>query len=624
MRHPFRLATRLLAFVAASLALPSTQASATAFDATGTLSYLGTAGGQQRFRFDYVLTNTGDPLGLTAFRVFFNSDPVTQLPSGDKATFVSSGAPGAWGDVFVLPKNANGQWYMEWNYDFVSPPGPLLLGESLPGFSVTFDWNDPTTIPPYQHAQASNGSAYDGFTQVVGLVDLNGTVGGHVTASCQGSSGPAAGVLVMLLHDSEVFASTNTDAGGGYSFPGIPVGTYTVVIVPPPGYGTVADNQVISLAQVDQVLAADFSMTCLLGTISGLVTGTCGETTTGLQGVTVDLFCGGHDGEDVLLAVTATDAPGAYSFPSVALGDYRVVIITPLGYIADAGSRQVQVAAAGTTVDATFHLSCQAIRSYPRSLGYWKHQVNAHLTGKGKAQESLTDMLRYTDLLLVHFNRNIVNPVVIYVPESNIPGDRLRKLQLLLTVNRGGTALDRAKQQLLALLLNVVSAKIAQTEVISNDGATVSQAITHANDLIQDGIASNDETAKTIAERINEGEKVPSGMVPVSTRIITYRLGDTRAETPALRLMPAYPNPSRGGVVTLGFSLARGGQAALDIFDVNGRVVRRVAQGRFGAGTHQLTWDGTDEAGRVAGPGVYFYRLSTAEGSLVRSVTMNR
>lgn len=625
MRQSLRLPTCLLVFLTAWLAIPPTQAGAAEFEAKSTLTYLGTVGGQQRYQFDYEFFNTGEPLGLTIFRTFFNSDPVTQLPSGDKATFVSYGAPAAWGDVVDFPKNVDGQWYIEWNYDYVSPPGPLALGDSLTGFSVVFDWNDPTTIPPYQHVQASNGAPHDGFTEVVALVKLNGTIAGNVTATCQGATNPAAGVLVLLLHDAEVFASTNTDQAGNYEFAAIPVGTYIVVIIPPAGYGATVDNQIVALDQVDEVLSAGFAMTCLLGTIGGAVTGTCNGSTAGMQGVTVDLFGINEEGHDVLLAVTATDASGAYSFEGVALGDYHVVIVTPLGYVGDTGSQLVHLAEAGATVNAGVSLTCQSIASQPRTIGYWKHQVNSYLSGKGKAQESLADMLRYTDLLLVHFNQNIVNPVVVYLPDSNIPGDRLHKLEQLLTVNRNATMLDRAKQQLLALLLNVVSGKIAQTQVISAEGATVSQAITHANDLIQDGNPANDETAKTISDTINNGQIVPNGMVPVATRTITYRRGLIRDETnSSFRLAPASPNPSRGGVVTLGFSLARAGTAELEIFDVNGRLVRMLAQGEFAAGTHQRTWDGTDETGRRAGPGAYFYRLSTAEGSLVRTVMLNR
>ena len=86
--------------------------------------------------------------------------------------------------------------------------------------------------------------------------------------------------------------------------------------------------------------------------------------------------------------------------------------------------------------------------------------------------------------------------------------------------------LDRAKRQLLALLLNVVSGHISQTEVISEDGATVSQAITHCDNLLDDP-AGEHELAKDIADEINNGQMVAAGVIPLGTQNIAYR-GDLR------------------------------------------------------------------------------------------------
>jgi hypothetical protein len=71
------------------------------------------------------------------------------------------------------------------------------------------------------------------------------------------------------------------------------------------------------------------------------------------------------------------------------------------------------------------------------------------------------------------------------------------------------------------------------------------------------------------------------------------------------------PNPFQGrGVVTLGFSMSTKGHATLEVFDVNGRLVKTVVDDIFEAGNeHQVTWDGTDNGGSSVASGVYFYRL---------------
>jgi len=72
------------------------------------------------------------------------------------------------------------------------------------------------------------------------------------------------------------------------------------------------------------------------------------------------------------------------------------------------------------------------------------------------------------------------------------------------------------------------------------------------------------------------------------------------------------PNPF-GSATTIQFTLERAGRGELSVFDVSGRLVRRLASGWLEAGPHALRWDGRDDAGRRGEPGVYFYRL-TADG----------
>jgi hypothetical protein len=504
-----------------------------AFGVSAKLTFLGNLGpnGEQRYRYDYTVTNNTVTPELGAFQVFFNSDPVTLLPTGDKATLVSFAAPLGWESVTEMLKNVDGQWSLNWDWDYASGLD-VVPGTFLAGFSVVFDWNDPNTVPPAQHVQVRNGDAHSGVSSVAPSV------------------------------------------------------------------------------------------------VSGNVTGSCGASPTGLQGITVDLYSMDAQGMETLVASVGTDAAGHFSFGSLPLGSYEVVIVTPLGYLADANSKLVSVNESGASFAVNFALTCQAITADPRTIGYWKHQVNCYLTGKGSPQESLADMVRYIDLILTHFNQNITNPVIIYVPEAYNTTNELMKLDQLLTVNKNATMNDRAKQQLLALLLNVVSGKIAQTQKISPNGATVSQAITYCNDLIQDAIASNDEAAKTIADMINNGQTVPSGKVPSSTRIITYSMKPAWDEGEGgpveFGLGLPSPNPSRGTAIAIRFGLARADQVDLRVFDVTGRLVKTLARGSFAAGPHRMTWDGTDDSGARVERGIYFYRLVTEEGTLSRSVTLQR
>ena len=104
------------------------------------------------------------------------------------------------------------------------------------------------------------------------------------------------------------------------------------------------------------------------------------------------------------------------------------------------------------------------------------------------------------------------------------------------------------------------------------------------------GVTARDATNQPVATSIHVTD-VESG-VPLTTALA----------------IPS-PNPSRGAIA-LGFALARAGRAELAIYGVDGRRVKVLAQGEREAGEYRLSWDGTDERGRAAAPGVYYARLS--------------
>ena len=78
-------------------------------------------------------------------------------------------------------------------------------------------------------------------------------------------------------------------------------------------------------------------------------------------------------------------------------------------------------------------------------------------------------------------------------------------------------------------------------------------------------------------------------------------------------LSRVYPTPARGSA-TVGYVLARPARVQLVLYDALGRRVRGlVMEVDQAAGEHRVHWDGTDDWGRPASPGVYVARL-TADG----------
>jgi hypothetical protein len=63
--------------------------------------------------------------------------------------------------------------------------------------------------------------------------------------------------------------------------------------------------------------------------------------------------------------------------------------------------------------------------------------------------------------------------------------------------------------------------------------------------------------------------------------------------------------------------------ARLEVFDLQGRRVRTLADRAFERGAHVLAWDGRDEHGRVLGRGVYFVRLVAAGATRTAKVVVH-
>lgn len=72
------------------------------------------------------------------------------------------------------------------------------------------------------------------------------------------------------------------------------------------------------------------------------------------------------------------------------------------------------------------------------------------------------------------------------------------------------------------------------------------------------------------------------------------------------------PNPFRAAT-GIEYSIEAPAAVRINVFDVAGRLVRTLEDGARPAGTHVVTWDGRDGAGRAMESGVYFYRVSAGD-----------
>jgi hypothetical protein len=88
-------------------------------------------------------------------------------------------------------------------------------------------------------------------------------------------------------------------------------------------------------------------------------------------------------------------------------------------------------------------------------------------------------------------------------------------------------------------------------------------------------------------------------------------------------LSGAVPNPS-SGMVGFRLTLSEGGQVTAAIYDLSGRLVRTLHQGRIEPGTRSLGWDGRDGHGASTPGGVYFLRVAAHGGTAWRRIVRLR
>jgi endonuclease I len=99
---------------------------------------------------------------------------------------------------------------------------------------------------------------------------------------------------------------------------------------------------------------------------------------------------------------------------------------------------------------------------------------------------------------------------------------------------------------------------------------------------------------------------------------------DEGAPSLSFRLHQNLPNPF-GTRTVIGFDLARREQVRLRVYDVSGRLVRTLVNGRtLESGRHHVEWNGRDDRDALVESGLYFCRLDAGPASVTRRMAFVR
>ncbi|MFA6307929.1 MAG: PKD domain-containing protein [Patescibacteria group bacterium] len=101
---------------------------------------------------------------------------------------------------------------------------------------------------------------------------------------------------------------------------------------------------------------------------------------------------------------------------------------------------------------------------------------------------------------------------------------------------------------------------------------------------------------------------------------ITVRIKNFK-DDPKIELAENYPNPFNPST-TISYSLPTSQHVSLVVYNILGQTVTTLVDGMKEAGEHSVIWDGRNDHGSPVSSGMYFYRLTTTENSIVRKMIL--
>ncbi len=88
-------------------------------------------------------------------------------------------------------------------------------------------------------------------------------------------------------------------------------------------------------------------------------------------------------------------------------------------------------------------------------------------------------------------------------------------------------------------------------------------------------------------------------------------------------LLPASPNPFKGAT-RITFTIPQRAHVKLGIYDITGRLVRKLVDGNLAAGRYTINWHGKSSSGTKLASGIYFVRLQSDLGTVTRKLILVR
>ncbi|MDR1636140.1 MAG: hypothetical protein LBR93_02260 [Treponema sp.] len=100
----------------------------------------------------------------------------------------------------------------------------------------------------------------------------------------------------------------------------------------------------------------------------------------------------------------------------------------------------------------------------------------------------------------------------------------------------------------------------------------------------------------------------------------SFRLREMVSQRGGATILNNVINPDRGDRAVLHYLLARGGRVTIQVFTLDGNLVKVLERSSKGAGEYAVSWDGRNKGGRVVARGLYFIRIVGPDIDEIRKV----
>ena len=87
------------------------------------------------------------------------------------------------------------------------------------------------------------------------------------------------------------------------------------------------------------------------------------------------------------------------------------------------------------------------------------------------------------------------------------------------------------------------------------------------------------------------------------------------------RLKQNYPNPFNPST-SIDFELFESSNVSLNVYDLSGRLVKNLLSGNLNSGAYSIEWNGKNINGISTAAGVYFYSISSEEGTIIKKMSL--